>query len=84
MQIEIEQLELPITFDLGELSFPISDIELLAPDYVFELPTEAADAIVNLRVHGKLIAQGNLVTVGRRLAVRLTQVSTGNKEITEG
>lgn len=81
MQIEIDRLELPITFDLGELSFPISDVELLAPGYVFELPCEAADAVVNLRVHGKLIARGSLVTVGRRLAVRLTQISTGDKDV---
>ena len=85
MQIEIDQLELPISFDLGELSFPLSDIERIAPEYVFELPFEAADAPVNLRIHGKLIAQGSLVTVGRRLAVRVTKIcTTETSELTEG
>ncbi|SDY73107.1 type III secretion system apparatus protein YscQ/HrcQ [Collimonas sp. OK242] len=74
MHIDMNQLELPVSFDLGELSLPVSEIAHIAPDYVFQLPDEAADAVVNVRIHGKLIAQGSLVLVGRRLAVRLTKV----------
>ncbi|HWW03980.1 FliM/FliN family flagellar motor switch protein [Collimonas sp.] len=74
MHIDMNQLELPVSFDLGELSLPVSEIAHIVPDYVFQLPDEAADALVNVRVHGKLIAQGNLVLVGRRLAVRLTKI----------
>ncbi|PFH08647.1 type III secretion system YscQ/HrcQ family protein [Collimonas sp. PA-H2] len=74
MHIDMNQLELPVSFDLGELSLPVSEIAHIGPDYVFQLPDEAADAVVNVRIHGKLIAQGNLVLVGRRLAVRLTKI----------
>jgi len=74
MPIETGKLQLPVTFDLGELSLSVAEIERLGPNYTFELPCEANDAIINVRVHGDLIARGTLVVVGRKLGVRLNEV----------
>jgi type III secretion system YscQ/HrcQ family protein len=72
MPIETGHLQLPVTFDLGELTLSVAEIERLGPNYTFELPYEASDAVINVRVHGDVIARGTLVVVGRRLGVRLS------------
>jgi type III secretion protein Q len=67
-------LEIPVTFDLGQLTVPLRDLEALHPGYLFDLPCEVANATVNLRVSGTLVAEGKLVVIGRRLGVRIATV----------
>lgn len=74
MEIDIAKVELPVTFDLGEITLSLAELERLGEQHIIELPQEAADARVNLRVHGTCMAQGRLMVVGRRLAVRLEKV----------
>jgi type III secretion system YscQ/HrcQ family protein len=67
-------LEVPVTFDLGELQVPVQELERMQPGRLFELPQQVAQATVNLRVSGKLIAEGRLVTIGKRIGVRIAHV----------
>ena len=67
-------LEIPVTFDLGELNVAVDALEHIQPGRLFELPQEVADAIVNLRVSGQLVARGKLVVIGRRIGVRVSDV----------
>ncbi|HEY5808984.1 MAG TPA: type III secretion system cytoplasmic ring protein SctQ [Povalibacter sp.] len=69
---ETHPIEIPVTFDLGELSVTLQELEHLQPGHLFELPQEANSATVHLRVAGQVIAAGRLVAVGRRLGVRMT------------
>lgn len=68
------QLDVPVTFDLGELTLKVADLERLQPGYVIELQQDVATATVSLRVADRAIAEGTLVTVGKRLGVRISTV----------
>lgn len=81
MEMDIGNIELPLTFDLGAITLPINEIERLGEHQILELSSEAANMCVNVRVHGTCIAQGSLMLVGRRLAVRLEKV--GMADVTE-
>jgi type III secretion system YscQ/HrcQ family protein len=75
MSAEPATLEVAVVFDLGALQVPVAEIERMQPGKTFELPPEVAEATVNLRVAGKCVAQGTLVAIGKRLGVRIRQVS---------
>jgi len=74
METDIGNIELPLTFDLGEITMPLTEVERLGEHQILELGGDAATMRVNVRVHGTCIAQGRLMLVGRRLAVRLEKV----------
>lgn len=68
------QLEVPVTFDLGELQLQVADLERLQPGHIIELPQDVATATVSLRVADRCIAEGTLIAVGKRLGVRIGTV----------
>lgn len=68
------QLEVPVTFDLGELQLKIADLEHLQPGQIIELQQDVATATVSLRVAERCIAEGTLIAIGKRLGVRVSTV----------
>ena len=74
MPVPRASLELPVTFDLGEITMPLGDVEGVEAGTVIDLPQDISNATVNMRVSGVLIAEGRLIAVGRRLGVCLTRV----------
>jgi type III secretion protein Q len=68
------QLEVPVTFDLGELQLQVADLERLQPGHIIELPQDVSTATVSLRVADRCIAEGTLIAVGKRLGVRISTV----------
>ncbi|MET0499564.1 MAG: FliM/FliN family flagellar motor switch protein [Steroidobacteraceae bacterium] len=68
------RLEIPITFDLGELRAPVQELEQLQPGHLFELPQPVGESTVYLRASGEVIAEGQLVTIGKRIGVRIARV----------
>jgi type III secretion protein Q len=68
------QLEVPVTFDLGELQLQVADLERLQPGHIIELPQDISTATVSLRVADRCIAEGTLIAVGKRLGVRIATV----------
>jgi flagellar motor switch/type III secretory pathway protein FliN len=79
--MNIDDLELPVTFDLGEIQMTLAEIEKLSELQVLELTQEATSASVQLRVHGTCIARGSLMVVGRRLAVRLEKIGIAKDSV---
>jgi type III secretion system YscQ/HrcQ family protein len=67
-------LEVPVTFDLGELPLPLTQIERLQPGALLQLPQDVSDATIQVRVGDSLVAQGALVAIGKRIGVRITRV----------
>ena len=78
--IDTRQLPVAITFDIGNAHLPLSKLQTLQTGYCFELPQETTD-YVTLRVHGQVIGQGELVQVGNRLGVEITQMSHATEEV---
>ncbi len=77
MPTDTRTLELPVTFDLADVRLPLGELDSLQPGSLLELPNEAVDADVRLRIAGSLFARGKLVVIGRRLGVRITEVTAG-------
>ena len=68
------QLEVPVTFDLGELQLQVADLERLQPGHIIELPQDVSTATISIRVADRCIAEGTLIAVGKRLGVRIGTV----------
>ncbi|MEH3101086.1 FliM/FliN family flagellar motor switch protein [Sphingomonas adhaesiva] len=67
---------LPVTVEalLGVAKVTVGDLSRLTEDQVFALDASLGDP-VELRLNGVAIAQGELVAMGDRFAVRIRQVS---------
>jgi type III secretion protein Q len=75
MSVQRLNLDIPVSFELGELRIPLEEIERLEAGHLFDLPADVRAASVELKVAGTRIAEGTLVAIGRRLGVRVTTVT---------
>jgi len=66
-------LQVPVSVELGRTSMNVEDILRLGPGWVVELD-HPADAPVDLYVHGKRVAKGEIVVVDDFYGVRITSV----------
>lgn len=74
-------IEIPVLFEMGEMVLSLSEIERLHADQTFELEQDAGLATVTLSVFGSVVAEGKLITIGRKLGVRIVRVAgSGNDQ----
>ncbi len=74
-------IEVPVVFEMGQMVLPLAEIERLHADQTFELEQDASLATVTLSVFGSVIAEGKLITIGRKLGVRIVRVAgSGNEQ----
>lgn len=74
-------IEVPVVFEMGQMVLPLAEIESLYADQTFELEQDAGQATVTLSVFGSVIAEGKLITIGRKLGVRIVRVAgSGNEQ----
>lgn len=68
-------LDVPVslTVELGSCQLPMREVLQLSVGSVVQLE-KAADAPVELRVNGKLIARGEVVVIEDRYGVKITEV----------
>ena len=66
-------ISVPVVVELGATQMQIRDILQLQPGSIIELDKMAGDP-VDLKVRGKLIAQGEVVVVDESFAVRITRI----------
>lgn len=64
---------LSLTVEIGSCQLPMREVLQLRPGSVVQLD-KAAGATVELRVNHKLVARGEVVVVGDRLAIRITDL----------
>lgn len=69
----IYDLKVPVTVELGRATLAVEEILRLAPGAVVELD-RAADQPVEMFVHGKCVARGEIVVVDDFYGVRITSV----------
>ncbi len=62
-----------LSFDLGELTVPLAELQQLVPGQSFNLGRPLAGA-VRVRANGALVGQGELVEIDGRLGVALTRI----------
>ncbi len=68
-------LEIPLNVEviIGETEMPLKDVIDLNPGAIVELNREISDT-VDIRVNGKLVAKGEIVTVGDYFGVRIKEI----------
>jgi flagellar motor switch protein FliN/FliY len=69
----VEQVKVQLTVTLGEAEITMGKLFSLTAGDVLALD-RAADAPVDVRLNGKLIARGTLVAVDDKFGVRLTEI----------
>lgn len=67
-------VEVPVEVCLGDASLTVEEFLDLGPGAVVELDT-AIDAAIELRVRGKLVAHGQLVTINGQYGLRITETT---------
>lgn len=69
----VEQVQVKLTVTLGEAEMSIGTLFAMGANDIVTLDREA-DAPVDIRLHGKVIARGSLVAVGDKFGVRITEI----------
>lgn len=64
----------PLTVELGRTRLSLASLAQFAPGSVISLDREAHEP-VDILVNGRLVARGEVVTVGNRYGVRITSMS---------
>lgn len=65
------EIEVCLTFEVGQLPISLRELETLAAGYCFELDRPAETPVV-IRANGKAIGKGTLVDVDGRIGVQMT------------
>ncbi len=71
--VNLDTLELTVTFELERRLMSIAEIAALTPGYTFTLPADTSGP-VTVRANGKALATGRLVDVGGVLGVQLVRL----------
>ncbi|MBV8069484.1 MAG: FliM/FliN family flagellar motor switch protein [Acidobacteriaceae bacterium] len=72
---QLLDLELPLSVVLGRALLPIHEVLRLTTGSIIELDTKVGDA-VEVMVHGKVVARGQVVSVDGNYGVRITHVTS--------
>lgn len=65
------KLPVEVAFEVGRMQLPLGKLAELQPGYVFPVPAQLEGANVTIRANGEAVGQGELVSVGDTLGVRL-------------
>jgi len=71
----LADVEVRLSFDLGEKTIRLAELSTLQPGQVFELGAPP-QRLVSLRVNRYLIGRGELVRVGDQVGVRVLEIAT--------
>lgn len=72
--IDVDALEVTLTFSIGERTLTLAELQALAPGYVFELGRRD-EGEVRILSSGAEIARGEIVQIEERLGVRILSLA---------
>jgi type III secretion system YscQ/HrcQ family protein len=72
--VALDELEVDLTFVVGQATVTLGELRALAPGAAFELTTPVGEA-VTIHANGRPIGKGELLEVGDRVGVRITELS---------
>ena len=73
--VTLEQVKIHLALQLGETEVTLGDLEHMQPGYVIEFPQTMAQFRPVLLANGQPIGRGELVNLGNRMGVRVTEWS---------
>ncbi|GAD50779.1 flagellar motor switch protein FliN [Caenibius tardaugens NBRC 16725] len=71
----IDHVEVEVEVMLGEARLTVADLNRLAMGDILPIERSLADS-ADIRVNGRVIARGEIVTVADRFAVRVTEIGS--------
>ena len=71
----ISELPIKLTFDLGERSVTLGELQAIAPGYIFDLGRDMRQAVI-IRANGMRIGEGELVDIEGRTGVAVLSLSS--------
>jgi type III secretion protein Q len=74
----LEGLEVTVRFEAGQLQLPLRELGLVKPGHVFDLGQPLTQSVVRIVAHGSVVGKGQLVAIGERLGVRVTEFAAGD------
>lgn len=72
--VPVNDLDIQLTFVVGHTTLTVGDLRSLAPGAVLELPAAVGEGVA-ICANGKTIGRGELIEVGDRVGVRVTEFS---------
>jgi type III secretion protein Q len=74
----LEGLEVTVRFEAGQLQLPLRELGLVRAGHVFDLGQPLTQSVVRIVAHGSVVGKGQLVAIGERLGVRVTEFAAGD------
>lgn len=71
--LQVDELPVDMTFELGRLTIPLSRLESVDQGYTFTLGGLSRSDVI-IRANGRCIGRGELVQVGEEMGVRITNL----------
>jgi len=72
--VPLNEIPLMMTFDIGEMSMSLDEVNQLGVGYTLELKKDFT-SLVTIRINNKTIGKGEIVDVGNRAGVRITHIA---------
>jgi type III secretion protein Q len=69
----LDDLQIKLLFEVGQLEIPLGELRMIAPGYVFNLGRDPRHA-VEIHAGSRRIGQGEIVRVGEALGVRIKRL----------
>jgi flagellar motor switch/type III secretory pathway protein FliN len=76
--INLKDLSITVTFDLGKKMITLGELEKVGVGYSLELD-KTLKQLVTIRVDNQVLGQGEIIEVGDRLGVRVTELNESKK-----
>ena len=76
---QLEEMNIKLSFDVGEKWVSINELQKMQPGYSFELDTPI-ETMVKIRNHDQCIGYGELIKIDHRVGVRIVKLLDENLE----
>ena len=70
----IEDLQLPVVFEVDTARVSLAELAAMRPGYIVELEAPLSEATIRLVCQGQTVGHGQLIAVGEQLGVRITSM----------
>jgi flagellar motor switch/type III secretory pathway protein FliN len=71
---KLSELTVPLSFEIGKLNISYGELQNLQAGYVFDLKHSVEEAPISVYANNSLIASGQLIAIGEKLAVKINQL----------
>ncbi|WP_315735423.1 MULTISPECIES: type III secretion system cytoplasmic ring protein SctQ [unclassified Bradyrhizobium] len=71
--VSLDDLQIKLLFEIGQLEIPLGELRMIAPGYVFNLGRDPRHAI-EIHAGNRRIGQGEIVRIGEAIGVRINRL----------